>query len=127
MVEVIVTVTIIGILAVISIPQYTKWQEVAKLRDAFTTLQMIRFANESYYLDLDDYGDIDDLTATRYLADPNPDPDWVYTPTVNAGTPPTVDMQAQRSSGTQNGQVIIIDQAGVVAGDHDYLNFAEPS
>lgn len=73
LIELMVVVIIIGILAALAIPQYTKTVERSHQSEAITNLGIIRGAQLRYYAEYNDYAaalsnlDIDSPTAAKYF------------------------------------------------------------
>lgn len=59
LIEVMITVAIIGILAAVALPSYTSYLRRGELPEAFTQLSTFRVQMEQYYLDNRNYGSSD--------------------------------------------------------------------
>lgn len=114
--ELLITVLIVGILAALALPNFTKAIEKAKVKDAQTVLAAIAAAERIYRLDQGTYGTLQDLVDNRYLSNPNPivipenpPPDWTYeTPGVPSTT--TFLAKAIRGGGGYKSNTVEVDQ-----------------
>ncbi|MBI3312211.1 MAG: prepilin-type N-terminal cleavage/methylation domain-containing protein [Candidatus Omnitrophica bacterium] len=77
--ELLVIVVIVGILATVALPNFSRSAERAKVHDAQTVLSAIHSAERVYILDQNTYGALADLTTNGYLTEPNPNTDWTFT------------------------------------------------
>ena len=97
-IELMVVVIIIGILATMALPNFSKAAERARIRSALAVLSAIHSAERVYYLDQGEYGTDTDLWVNNnYLANPNSDPDWSFR--VGTGRAP-FSAVAHRTSGS---------------------------
>ena len=128
--ELIIVVIVIGVLATIAIPQYTKAVERAKGGKATSNLNLIRQAEHLYRANNDKYIAISnsntvagagtefsasDLNDYIELIGVDKDEDWIYSVTVdNAAVPQTFTAQAKRDEGPYAGATITIDQDGKI-------------
>lgn len=112
MMELLVTVIIVGILAAIALPNFGKAIEKAKVKDAETALAAIASAERVYRLDQGDFGSLADLTSNHYVSDPdagNSNTDWDFEDSnVPAGT---FTITAKRTGGGYDGAKVKVDQA----------------
>ncbi len=69
LIEVMITVAIIGILAAVALPSYTDYVRRGKLQEAFAEMATARVKLEQYYQDYRKYGDnaADDCTSQAAL------------------------------------------------------------
>ena len=109
----IVTV-IIGILAAVSAPGFTRSIERAKVKDAEATLSTIYTAEKIYRLDQGTYGTLANLTSStnNYVSDPNAAAggDWTYSTAIPALPASTFTATATRNSGGFAQQQITINE-----------------
>lgn len=117
--EVMMVVIIIGILATVTVPAFTRSFEIAKGRESETSLRIIFQAERAYYFDQtpNSYGTLANLVPT-YLPSANSldSADWLYAAVPdNAATPPTFVATATRTGGPNNNQTRTIDQTGTIA------------
>jgi len=97
LIELMVTVAIIGILAAIAIPTYTGYRLKAERSTAWTDLQSLRLLEEQYFAENNTYGTLAQLTGFQ------PDPGSQYTYTVNLSGTTGFTATATRSAGTDTG------------------------
>lgn len=76
--ELMVTVAIVGILAAIAIPSYTGYVTRTKRADAITALQTVALFEEKNMAENGQYASIANLIANVGLTDPNSDADRNY-------------------------------------------------
>ena len=108
--ELLIAVVIVGILAALAIPNFTKSIEKGKVRDAEVVLSSLHSAERVYYLDQNSYGTDANLFANGYATNPdagNSNPDWDYA-AAPAGT--TFSVTATRTGGGYNGKTIQVTQ-----------------
>lgn len=108
--ELLITVLIVGILSALALPNFGKAVEKAKVKDAQTALASIAAAERVYRLDQGNYGTLADLTANRYVADPdagNANADWNF---VAAAAGAAFAATATRTGGAYNANTIQVDQ-----------------
>lgn len=63
LIEIMVTVAILGILAMLVIPSYSKYIREARRSEAMSTLMNMQMAEEKYRANNSTYGDLDDVWA----------------------------------------------------------------
>ncbi len=90
LIELLVVVLIIGILAAVALPQYTKAVERAKMAEAVTNLRAIANANLVYHMTNDEYAGPDDMEKldvqvsgtidTQITSKRIATKDWIYSP-----------------------------------------------
>ena len=123
-VELIVVISIIGILASIALPSLLRGREAALVRDAGTVLQGIRHAENSFLIDNGVLGTIPQLViANNLAAHPNfQSPEWTFG--VNTGT---AKMTAIRQGGAWDAGTIVMDLDGKVlaASTHQLAKYAD--
>ena len=108
LIEIIVTVIIIGILVTIAIPNYVRSAERARSAQAVETLKNMRTAAINYYTENDTWTGVDrDTLATEAGANFDDNTDWTYTA---SGTDSTVTLTANRQRGHWAGRSITLDQ-----------------
>lgn len=84
--EVMVTLVIVGILAAIAIPSYTGYVTRTRRADAITALETVALYQEKAFAETNSYESLANLIANRGLPNPNADPDRNYT--INIGPLP---------------------------------------
>lgn len=87
--ELMITVVIIGILAAIAIPAYTGHVTRTKRSDAVTALQTVALYQEKHMAERGTYGSIAQLVANVGLSNPNSDDKRNYQIRLNPETPAT--------------------------------------
>lgn len=70
--ELMIGLVIVGILATVAIPGFSRAVEKIRVKEAQTVLAAIYSSEKVYRLDQDSYGTIAQLVGNRYLADPDP-------------------------------------------------------
>jgi prepilin-type N-terminal cleavage/methylation domain-containing protein len=118
--ELIVTIVIIGILAGLAIPMFPRAIESTKANTAVAGLQSIRSGERIYRVEEGTYwptegseSNIDTINDTlRTLLDTRAARSWNYS--VDADTPDVFTATATRRSGSNSGETIMIDQDGFV-------------
>jgi len=127
LIELLFVITMVGVLAAMALPAWSKAREVGLVREAGVTLQTIRHADGSYYLDVGVYapslGDL--MTDGHLLNDPSANSvDWNFI--AEAPTPTTALLTATRQGGGQyDSDTVTLDESGNVGGDHPLLEYAE--
>lgn len=118
LIEVVMTVVIIGVLFVISIPSYIKVEEKAKAGEAANVLRLIQVEEKRYFLKRDEFTyDINLLLMT----DPNKDPKryfdyFIYEHNVDA---PNFEAKAKRRNSANlpyRNHEYVVHKDGVVTG-----------
>lgn len=112
--ELLIVVIIIGILASIALPNFTKASERAKVKDAQAVLASIHSAERVYYLDETRYGTDTSLYVTNhYLTNPDPggttNPDWDFAVT-SPDPGSTFTATATRTGGAYNTKTITVTE-----------------
>jgi len=70
--ELMVGIVILGILATLATPSFSKAIEKMKVKDAQSTLAAIYSAEKIYRLDQTSYGTLAQLVGNNYISDPDP-------------------------------------------------------
>ncbi len=113
LIELLIVVVIIGALASLAAPGFSRSIERAKVKDAETVLSSIYTAEKIYRLDQGTFGTLANLTnaTNNYLSDPNGSADWAYTVPLSGAAPTsTFTATATRSAGNFNGNTITVTQ-----------------
>ncbi len=113
--EVLMVVIIIGVLATLAIPQYTKTVEKARASEAYSNLGTIRKAEWIFYNDRTPQT-FTAVVGSLDIENPNSFATRNFNYTVTAGAS-TFTATAARVSGTNSGETITINQAGAIAGN----------
>lgn len=110
---------VIGILAAMVVPSYGKMMELARVRDARSTLNLIYQAERLYRLDNGTYTSLrtgdNSLTVTGYLSDPDAgvapgsNPNWNFNVLLGFNAT-TFTAQATRTGGEFTNRIITVDQ-----------------
>jgi prepilin-type N-terminal cleavage/methylation domain-containing protein len=118
--ELIVTIVIIGILSSIAMPTFTKMMETTRAKEARTALQQIRTAERIYHSGESTYlplplGTVEDdiaviNTELNIFLPAGANRHWDYS--VEAPTADTFNAVATRTSGRNQNETISIDQTG---------------
>ena len=110
MLELMIGIIIVGILATLAIPNFSKAIEKTKVKDAQTTLAALYSAEKVYRLDQNAYGTLGNLIANHYITDPNAgNTTWGFAD----GEPPTAatfKITATRTGGGWNGGTVSVDE-----------------
>ena len=104
--ELLITVMIVGILATVALPNFTKSVEKAKVKDGQSTVAAIASAERIYRLDQGSFGTLGNLTANNYVSDPdagNLNTDWNFGVAAAANT---FTATATRTGGGYNNQTV---------------------
>ncbi|MBI3323519.1 MAG: prepilin-type N-terminal cleavage/methylation domain-containing protein [Candidatus Omnitrophica bacterium] len=108
--ELLITVLIVGILAALALPNFGKAVEKAKVKDVQSTLAAIAAAERVYRLDQGGFGTLANLTANNYASDPdagNANTDWNF---AVAGAGAAFAATATRTGGAYNTNTVQVDQ-----------------
>ena len=107
--ELLVVISIVGILAAMALPGFGRTIERSRVRDTQATLASLYSAERVYRLDQTTYGTLANLVANRYLTDPNAgNANWVFsTPTV---TTSAFTATATRVGGGYADNTVTVDQ-----------------
>ena len=118
LIELLVVVLIIGILAAIALPQYTKAVERSRMSEAVQTLGDLATAQSIYYMQHNRFatgftGENSIASGDMTIADPSANGRWTYT--VTGGTDNGT-MTAQRTGGMYNGGSLqlVVDPDGEI-------------
>ncbi|MCQ9208805.1 MAG: hypothetical protein NG712_05455 [Omnitrophica bacterium] len=119
--ELMIVIVIIGILAGIAMPIFSRTIEATKAKEALAALQQIRTGERIYRVEENDYwpvGSSESVIATinntlRTFLDTRSNRNWNYSVTASSGTPDTFTATATRIGGGYNGKTIVFDQAGL--------------
>ena len=120
--ELLITVVIVGILASVALPNFTRSVEKAQVKDVQSTLALIASSQRVYRLDQGGFGTLAQLTADNYVADPdagNSNTNWNFAIAVGGGGT-TFTATATRTGGGFNGQTVRVNQ--LFTGDPIYGN-----
>jgi len=122
--ELIVTIIVIGILASIAMPGFTRAIERARVQDVEATLAAAFQAERLYLLDNADFGTWAELIADHYITDPdggNSNTEWNFASANVTAT--TFTLTATRTGGGWNGNTVSVTQAfdGVAYGGNHPL------
>ena len=136
LVELLLVVTILGILAAIAMPKLFPQTEKARVAEAIAILQSIRQGEAADFLEKETYCDPNAVSggcegSWNGLGMDNPNPGRYFTYSVTlvaavAGLPAGFDATATRRTdvsdpgGTYGGKKITIDETGTYAGDHPF-------
>lgn len=77
--EVMITVVIVGIIAAIAIPSYTGYMNRTRRADAVTILETVALYQEKAFAETNSYENLAGLVANRGLPNPNADANRNYT------------------------------------------------
>lgn len=109
--ELMIGLIIVGILATMAVPSFSRAVERTRVKDAQTVLAALYSSEKVYRLDQNTYGTIERLVANRYIADPNPqnnNPNWNFGV---ARTDTTFTATATRTGGGNNGKTVTANEA----------------
>ena len=115
--EVMITVAIIGLLAAVAVPSYTSYVRRGQLSEAGTYLSDYRVKMEQYYQDNKNYGDTagtvcaTDATASTWNAF-TPGAKYFTFSCLTSSTGQAYEMKATGNGGNTTGYDYTIDQAG---------------
>lgn len=122
LIEVMITVAIIGILAAVAIPSYTDYVRRGQLPPAFNGLSEYRVKMEQYYQDNRNYGGsacADGTSGTGWNTFPTTNERFTFTCALNTRTGDSAQQSytvtATGASGRATGHTYTIDQAGTRA------------
>ena len=126
--ELMITVVIIGIIAAVAIPSYNGYMNRTRRADAITALETVALYEEKAFAETNTYESLANLIANRGLSNPNADPDRNYTiniaplPAYNqgfiasavpinaqAGDAYTFAIDSKGNRGTLNGGVVAVN------------------
>ena len=108
--ELLVVITIIGILAAVAVPGLGKTIERTRVRDAQAILASVYSAEQVYRLDQGSYGTLADLVSNRYVTDPSTgNADWGFASSSVAAS--TFTVTATRTGGGYNGNTVTVDES----------------
>lgn len=114
LIEVLMVVLIIGILASLALPQYTKVVERAKISEARSSLAAMRTAQNIYYLENDSYATaLSDLSLETTLFQST-----LFTYVMSGGD--TFSATATRKGGNYSGGTVTVDANGGFTYGSDY-------
>jgi type IV pilus assembly protein PilE len=118
LIEVMITVAIVGILAAVALPSYTDYLRRGQIQEAFTHLADLRIKMEQYYQDNRNYGATagtvcaTDATASTWNGFSPGDAKFFTYGCVTANSGQTYVITATGSSGRAVGHVYTVNQAG---------------
>ena len=123
LIELLVVVVLVGILAVMALPNFTRGAERARIRDAEAVLAAIHSAERVYYLDQNGYGRVaplapldptqDDLIRLGYLSNPDAgdtNKDWNFAAVLTGGGSGFNGTATRTGVSMWNGNTIFINQ-----------------
>lgn len=109
-IELLVVVVILGVLAALALPKYNKSVEETHKREAKTILNIIRSAELSYKIDMNEYypfASLDDQARSLINIDVYDTEDWQYSVSVENAL--TATATARRLRGQRPGSIIFLD------------------
>ncbi len=118
--ELITVVVILGVLAAMAVPMFTKAIEESKNREAVAALRLIRTAQRMYYLEYENYvtaTSTDELNSKLDLAIESEN--WQFSTARQAGTPVNFVASAQRTLSSRQ-RTFNIDAAGTITCSGDF-------
>ncbi|MBU1087833.1 MAG: prepilin-type N-terminal cleavage/methylation domain-containing protein [Candidatus Omnitrophica bacterium] len=126
LIELMLTVMVIAILVSIAIPNYINTVERARAREAVSTLESMRAAEQSYAAERRSFINLTDGAGTAIagtweaigLEDPNLNANnsWIYILNDVPAAGNTFNATASRINGPYSGKTIILDQDGADGG-----------
>ena len=115
LVELFIVIAVIGILASIAIPQFSKLLEKSKAKEAFTNLTAIYTAERLYHIDTGFYTtNINDLDCHLQWQD------WELEEIICSDCATDFEARAKRKAGLYEGCHLYIDQTGTIASNDGY-------
>ena len=121
LIEVLLVVLVVGVLASLAMPQYTKVVEKAKMSEAKTVLSAIRTAEGVYFMEFDEYtSDMDNLDLDDAISDSDLFAYEITLSGTNADS--TFGIKATRSGGAFDGGEILMAANGVITGGAIYAD-----
>ena len=116
LVELMVVVTILGVLAALSMPMFASAMETARMDESVAKLRSVSLAQRMYWLEERTYANtLTDLVSSKLLDTVVDSTTKPYQFTVSASDGTTFEVEAERAESTWSGTVTI-DEAGDVAG-----------
>ncbi len=113
LIEIVITAIVVAILAVIMIPQYTKFVEKGRAEEGKLMLKSIRAAEKIYKADNNTYTtNMNNLQA--HIGNPNSSSNRGFDYSVTSADSITFTARATRRSGVNSGEYITIDQTGTI-------------
>ena len=113
--EVLMVVIIIGVLATLAIPQYTKTVEKARASEAFSNAGTLRKAEWIFYNEQNPQT-FTTAVGSLDIENPNSSANRNFNYTVGGVTGTTFTVTSARRSGINSGETITINQAGTTSG-----------
>ena len=129
LVELLVVVSILGILVALSIPHFMRAIERTRVQEAQETLRALFESERLYRMDNDRFTDLGTLVNERYAADPDPgnsitDWDFAIDP-AGVGVNRFTAIATRTGGGQYNNQTVSLDQTfngNTFTGNHDLRN-----
>jgi len=126
LIELMIAVSIIGILAAIAIPSYLGIQRKGKRTEKDTNLQILKLCEEKWHAEYGQYVDATDTAAlkARFLDfDPGDDADLHYDYSIETPTTQTYSIiAAGKATSSDSGKVFCINQDNQVGHDAECPN-----
>lgn len=125
LIELMVTIVIIGILAAMAIPMFPRVMETTKAKEAVAALEQIRTGERVYRVEEGDYwpvgileSDIGDINEQlRLYLDTRDERNWNYSVGATSGVSPNPDTfiatATRRGTGSHDGETIVFTQDGL--------------
>ncbi len=120
LVELVAVIVILGVLAAMAVPMFTKAIEESKNKEAVAALRLIRTAQRMYYLEYENYvtaATTEDLNSKLDLAIESEN--WRFSTTKQVGPPVNFVASAQRTL-TSRQRTFNIDAAGTITCSGDF-------
>ncbi len=114
--EVLMVVIIIGVLATLAIPQYTKTVEKARATEAYSNIGTLRKAEWIFYNEKNPQT-FTTAVGSLDIENPNSSATRNFSYTVGGVSATAFTITASRRSGVNSGETITIDEAGATSGD----------
>lgn len=116
--ELLIVVVIIGILAMLAVPSFTRTIEKAKLGEAISNLNLIRTGQKIYFLE---YRSFSPNVADLNIEDPNTPSDRFFDYTLPSSGASNFTARARRKSGPMQYNYDISKDGGITSPDNSPL------